>query len=138
MIGFVDVYIESGSKRVFACSQDWPGLCRSGRDEAQALQALAAYMSRYADVAAEAGVPFPASTGDDLKVVEKVAGSASTDFGVPGAQAKGDAEAMDLEEAGRLTALLEASWRVFDRIVGGGPGGVGKGPRGGGRGRDNM
>ena len=138
MIGFVDVYIESGSKRVFACSQDWPGLCRSGRDEGQALQALAAYMSRYSDVAAEAGVPFPASTGDDLKVVEKVAGSASTDFGVPGAQAKDDAEAMDREEAERLTALLEASWRVFDRIVAAAPAVLRKGPRGGGRDRDKI
>jgi hypothetical protein len=137
-LAIVDLYIESGSKRVFACSQDWPGLCRAGKDEGQALQTLAAYMSRYAGVAAEAGVPFPATTADDLKVVEKVAGSATTDFGAPGAQAKKDADAMDAEEAERLTALLRASWRVFDRIVAAAPAELRKGPRGGGRDRDKI
>lgn len=32
-----DVYLEAGTKRVFACAADWPGWCRSGRDEEQAL-----------------------------------------------------------------------------------------------------
>jgi hypothetical protein len=134
----VEVYVESGSKRVFACSLDWPGLCRFGKDERQALQALAAYVPRYADVAAEAGVSFPASGGVDLKVVERVPGSSGTDFGVPAAQARKDAEAMDSEEAERLTALLEASWRVFDRIVAAAPAELRKGPRGGGRDRDRI
>lgn len=137
-MAIVDVYIESGSKRVFACSLDWPGLCRSGKDEAQALNALASHVSRYADVAAGAGVPFPATGGDDLVVVERVPGSSSTDFGVPGAQAKRDAEAMDGEEAKRQTALLEASWRVFDGIVAAAPAELRKGPRGGGRDRDKI
>ena len=35
-----DVYLEVGSKRVFAGAVDWPGWCRSGRDEATALEAL--------------------------------------------------------------------------------------------------
>jgi hypothetical protein len=41
-----DVYLEVGAKRVFACSVDWPGWCRSGRDEATALQVLLDYGSR--------------------------------------------------------------------------------------------
>jgi hypothetical protein len=134
----VDVYIETGAKRVFACSLDWPGLCRLGKDEGQALQALASYVPRYADVAREAGVHFPSSVGVDLKIVEKVPGSSSTDFGVPGAQAGKDTEALESEEAERLTALLAASWSVFDRIVVAAPAELRKGPRGGGRDRDRI
>jgi hypothetical protein len=28
-----EVYLETGQKRVFAAAVDWPGWCRSGRDE---------------------------------------------------------------------------------------------------------
>src|SRR6266851_4757330 len=51
-----DVYLEVGSKRVFACAFDWPGWVRSGRDEAAALEALAAYRSRYVAVTTDAGL----------------------------------------------------------------------------------
>ena len=44
----VDVVLEVGRKRVFACAVDWPGWCRSGRDEESALESLAAYAERYA------------------------------------------------------------------------------------------
>ena len=37
----IPVYIESGDKKVFACAIDFPGWCRSGKDEASALEALA-------------------------------------------------------------------------------------------------
>jgi len=37
------VYLESGSRRTFAGAIDWPGWCRSGRDEASALEALLSY-----------------------------------------------------------------------------------------------
>jgi len=33
----IPVYIESGAKKVFACAVDFPGWCRSGKDEASAL-----------------------------------------------------------------------------------------------------
>src|SRR5438552_2637529 len=45
------VYVESSRTRTFACAYDWPGWCRSGKDEASALVALAAYAPRYAAVA---------------------------------------------------------------------------------------
>ncbi len=44
----VPVYLELGSKRVFAAAVDWPGWCRSGKDERQALDALLAAAPRYA------------------------------------------------------------------------------------------
>ena len=33
----IDVYLEIGKKRTFAGAIDWPGWCRSGRDEGAAL-----------------------------------------------------------------------------------------------------
>ena len=41
------VYLEVGSKRVFASALAWPGWSRSGRDEVAALRALAEYGGRY-------------------------------------------------------------------------------------------
>lgn len=41
------VYLETSSKRVFAGAVDWPGLDRSGKDEAAALEALLAAAPRY-------------------------------------------------------------------------------------------
>src|ERR1700730_11280692 len=116
------VYVESGAKRVFACSLDWPGWCRSGRDEEGALKALSAAGPRYAVVAAEAGLAFPSGGGGVVEVVERVPGSASTDFGVPVALASHDSEPLTLEEADRQAALVSASWTVLDRVVAGAPG----------------
>ena len=78
------VYIETGSKKVFACALDWPGWARSGKTEEDALAALADYAARYEPVAKKAGIRFPKTADDNLKVVERVKGDASTDFGIPG------------------------------------------------------
>jgi hypothetical protein len=132
------VYLESGSKRVFAGALDWPGWQRSGKDEAQALEALAAAAPRYAAVAGEAGVPFPYRAGGAFEVVERVAGSATTDFGAPGAVPARDHEGSTPKEAERQAALLAASWVILDRVVASAPAELRKGPRGGGRDRDPM
>src|SRR5689334_15801087 len=79
MVPVTDVYLEVGKKRVFACAADWPGWCRSGRDEEQALEALATSVSRYAVLAALAGVPFdPVDEVDCIQIAETVTGSATT------------------------------------------------------------
>ena len=49
------VYLEVGSSKVFACALDWPGWCRSAKNEDDALHVLADYAGRYAPVAATAG-----------------------------------------------------------------------------------
>src|SRR6266496_2365605 len=90
--GATAVYLEVGSKRVFACAPDWPGWCRSGRTEELALETLAAYAPRYAVVAEQAGIAFPAGDGGSLRVVERLLGSGTTDFGAIGAVAASDAE----------------------------------------------
>ncbi|HEY3007659.1 MAG TPA: hypothetical protein VGJ63_06270 [Micromonosporaceae bacterium] len=132
------VYLEVGGKRVFACSIDWPGWCRSGKTEELALDALAEYASRYAIVAKQAGVAFPQGADDAFDVVERVPGSATTDFGAPGAVPKGDAEPMGAAEARRQVRLLRAAWTTFDRTAAESPERLRKGPRGGGRDRDKM
>ena len=134
-----DVYLEIGSKKVFACAVEWPGWCRSGRTEDAALDALATYAARYRPVTERAGVRLPKSAGDDLRVVQRVAGSATTDFGAPDSRSvEADQRPLTKAAAARLAALLEASWAVWDDAVAAAPASLRKGPRGGGRDRDKM
>jgi hypothetical protein len=134
----IEVYLESGKSRVFACALEWPGWCRSGKDEARALEALAASAPRYATVAAEAGLAFPPKTGAVLEVVERLPGSSTTDFGAPDKVASRDAEPLTRADAERVAGLVAASWAVFDRVVSSAPAELRKGPRGGGRDRDRV
>ncbi len=136
-----EVYLESGKKRIFACALDWPGWCRSAKSEEAALETLAAYVPRYAlvvELAELDAAGFPATAGDAFDVVERLAGSATTDFGAPGAVAAADFAPLTKKQAGRSTALVRASWAYFDRVVAGAPAELRKGPRGGGRDRDKI
>ena len=130
------VYIETGKHRVFASAADWPGWARAGKDETAALEALAAAADRYAAVAKAARVAFAPATG--FVVVERLPGNATTDFGAPGAIAKDESKRLTKKEAGRLSALVAASWTVLDRVVEKAPASLRKGPRGGGRDRDAI
>jgi hypothetical protein len=132
------VYLEVGKKRVFACSVDWPGWCRSGKNEQAALEALADYAARYAVVADQAATRFSARAGHDLDVVERVTGSATTDFGAPGVVPKLDAAPLTAHAARKAADLVVASWAVLDSVAKESPASLRKGPRGGGRDRDKM
>ncbi len=134
-----NVYLEVGAKRVFACAVEWPGWCRSGKSEEQALDALASYAERYAVVAREGGVAFPDAQTVAFQVVERLPGTAGhTDFGAPGEIAAGDWDPLTAEEAARLALLVTAAWAVFDQVAADAPADLRKGPRGGGRDRDQM
>ncbi len=132
------VYVEIGKKRVFACALDWPGWCRSGPTEESALDALAGYAPRYAVVARQARVAFPRKVADSFQVVERLPGSASTDFGVPEQFATSDTDPLSPGSARAMTGLVVAAWMVFDRVAATTPAELRKGPRGGGRDRDKM
>ncbi|HEX3621200.1 MAG TPA: hypothetical protein VHT97_02685 [Acidimicrobiales bacterium] len=132
------VYLEVGKTKSFACSLDWPGWCRAGRDEEAALEALATYAERYRPVAEEAGLRLPKSAGDEFDVVERIAGDGTTTFGAPGKPAAADATPLTKAGAERLAALVEAAWTVLDRVAATAPAELRKGPRGGGRDRDKM
>jgi hypothetical protein len=130
------VYLEIGKQRVFASAAEWPGWCRSGKGEQSALEALAAAAPRYAPVAKAAHIAF--APGEGFDVVERLPGNATTEFGAPGAIAKAELKRLTKKDAGRLSALVSASWTVFDRAVEKAPASLRKGPRGGGRDRDAI
>jgi hypothetical protein len=132
----IPVYLEAGAKKVFACSVDFPGWCRSGKDEQAALEALADYAPRYAEVAKLAKVPFPATV--ELEVTERVKGKGATDFGIPHEVTGADAEPLTARQAARQVELMRAAWALLDRVAKASPAELRKGPRGGGRDRDKM
>ena len=129
------VYLEVGRRRVFAGALDWPGWCRSGRDDDAALQALVDYGHRYATAIGRAASGFiPPSDASTLDVVERLKGQATTDFGAPGIAPKSDSRPLPDAEAKRLAALLRACWTKFDRAAADATGAaLRKGPHGGGR-----
>jgi hypothetical protein len=131
----IPVYLEIGDKRTFAGAIEWPGWCRSGRDEEAALDALVAYAPRYARVVA--GRPYPFTAPHEvaaLDVSERLRGDATTDFGAPGAVPAADERPASEKELGRQVSLLEACWDAFDGAVAAADGKpLRKGPRGGGR-----
>ena len=69
----VTVYLEHGEKRTFACAMDWPGWCRSGRDDVSALEALLHAGPRYARALKGTRLAFvaPRDVGS-LRVVERL------------------------------------------------------------------
>jgi hypothetical protein len=130
-----DVYLEVGKKKVFVAALEWPGWSRSGKDEERALDALAAYLPRYAPVVKRAGLAAPT---DVFTVVERIGGNTSTDFGVLDRPAEADRAKLTAVSARRLAALVTATWDEFADIVAVTPAELTKGPRGGGRDRDKM
>ena len=131
----IKVYLEIGKKRTFAGAIDWPGWCRSGRDEASALQALLDYGPRYARVLRSVPLGFRAPAAvSEFAVVERLEGDVTTDFGSPGIPPSSDTKPVDHVEFQRFETLLTACWQAFDGAVRQASGKeLRKGPRGGGR-----
>ena len=133
--GAIPIYLERGEKRTFAGAIEWPGWCRSGKDEPSAVQVLLESGPRYARVLARSRLGFraPADVGT-FDVVERLRGDATTDFGAPGAKPLADDRTLDAAELRRLRSILQACWRGFDEAVKVARGRtLTKGPRGGGR-----
>lgn len=134
------IYLEVGSKRVFAGSVDWPGWCRSGRDEDAAVEMLFAYAPRYARVLRSSQLGFePPADPSAFTVVERMTGNATTDFGAPDVPPSADAQPVTARDLARFTTLLRACWRAFDRAAVKAEGKeLARGPRGGGRDLDKV
>ncbi len=131
----IDVYLEIGKKRTFAGAVDWPGWCRSGRDEETALQALVECGPRYASIVRTAGLRLlPPSSTAEFHVIEKLVGNATTDFGAPDSAPSSDTKSINEAELERFQSLLEAAWAKIDQAASTAAGkALRKGPRGGGR-----
>jgi hypothetical protein len=139
----IAVCLEVSPNQTFASALDWPGLCRAGRDEGAALEALANYAERYAAVAKQAGISFPSTFAFD--VVERVPGGSTSAFAAPECrrpfpQVTAEAERAKVTPAAaqRLVGLLTAAWATFDDVAAASPAELRKGPRGGGRDRDEV
>ncbi len=113
------VACEMGPKRrVFAQALEWIGWCRAGNDEVTALKQLLTIGSRYAAVAEQAGFSFVTpSSIEAFEVVERVAGTATTDFGAPSVLLTSDQEPVEQGETERLCRLVTACWAVFDEAL---------------------
>ena len=131
----IEVYVEIGQTRTFAVALDWPGWCRSGRDQDSALQALCDYGPRYARALQRTRLSFQAPHEPaDLIVVERLAGNATTNFGAPDLALSRDTKPLDPTELQRFQKVLKACWRALDTAAQAATGQtLRKGPRGGGR-----
>lgn len=126
-------------KRVVAVAADWPGLARGATTEEAALERVRAYAPRYAPVAKLAGLEAAFATSTGLEVVERYAGTGSTDFwGISFAFSAIDRQAMSGDELGRELTLMQACWAFFDEVRRRVSAELQKGPRGGGRDRDQI
>jgi hypothetical protein len=136
----IDVYFETSAKRAFAGALDWPGWCRSGRDEATALQALLDYGPRYASAIRSAGLGFQAPAELSALVVgERLKGDSTTDFSAPGIAPTRDSNPVSVADLRRFQSLLKACWRTFDAAAASAKDkSLLSGPRGGGRDREKI
>jgi hypothetical protein len=132
------ICLEVAPKRAFASALEWPGWSRSGKTAEEAIATLADYAARYAPVAERAGTPLPGRAEENFEVVEELAGDGSTAYGVPGKVAAWERQAVDADEAKRLTALVVASWETLADVAVNAPRVLKKGPRGGGRDTDPI
>lgn len=130
-----NIYLEVGEKKSVACSLEWPGWCRFAKTEAEAILALIEYTPRYKVIALKAGQEF--NPGKPV-IVERVPGDMGTSFGAPCIIVTSDIAPLDVATAERGVALLRAAWTILDEVVAASPSTLRKGPRGGGRERDEV
>ncbi len=135
-----DIYLEAGDKKVIGVSLRWPGWCRIGKDEDDAVQTLLDYSSRYAVIPQKARLEFalPRSVSD-LVIAKREPGSKTSDYGVPVVLIEEDWAPLDTAEFKRMQAIMQACWANFDEVAAAARGKeLQKGPRGGGRELDKI
>jgi hypothetical protein len=126
-------------KKLVAVAADWPGLERNAKTEEVAIERLRSYLPRYAQVAKLAGMEAEFAAITTVDVVERFAGTGSTDFwGVSFAFSDIDRQALSRAELERELTLMQACWAFFDGVRGRVSPEMQKGPRGGGRDRDEI
>lgn len=135
------VMLEIGphGKKVVAVAPDWPGLERGAKTGEAAIERLQSYLPRYAKVAGMAGMADEFAASTTVDVVETYPGNGSTDFwGISFAFSEIDRQAMPRVELDRALTLMQACWAFFDDVRARVSAELQKGPRGGGRDRDQI
>jgi hypothetical protein len=126
------VYFEEGKHSVFAAAIDWPGWCRRAKTPDLALAALDDYRDRYGVVLINRFAP------GRREVVGTVPGDATTDFGAPSRAGPWDDVPWTAQRRRRQVGILTRCWDYFDAVVDNAPSELRRGPRGGGRDRDDV
>ena len=135
------VTLETGpkGKKVAAVAPDWPGLERGAKTEEAAIERLRSYLPRYAPVAKLAGMGAAFADITTVDVVERSSGTGSTDFwGISYAFSTFDRQDLSRDELERELTLMQACWALFDDVRARVSAEMRKGPRGGGRDRDDI
>jgi len=122
--------LRRGTSAVFATANDCR-LVRRAKTTDLALEALLDYQDRYARCSRCPSNPGSSRSSDRP-------GNATTDFGAPGVDTPWDTEALSAPELRRQVAVLVDCWSYFDDVVTNAPATLTRGPRGGGRDRDEI
>ncbi len=126
-------------KRSVALALDWPGWSRGAKTVELALETLESYRDRYRPIADMAGMAPEFGAAGPLEVVEDKVGTGSTDFwGISFSPSSTELDPMDQAELERGITLLRACWAYFDSVATRVSPEMRKGPRGGGRERDEI
>jgi hypothetical protein len=137
----VRTVVERGpkGKKAVAFAVDWPGWSRGAKSPELALETLESYRERYRPIAVAAGRADEFDAAGPLDVVEDRVGPGSTDFwGISFSPSGLEREPMDETELDRKIGLLRACWACFDGVAARVSPEMRKGPRGGGRDRDQI
>ena len=138
----VRTVVERGpkGKKVVAFAVDWPGWSRGARTAEDAIDVLERYRERYRPIAVAAGLASSFDrAGRRLEVVEDRVGTGSTDFwGISFSPCGLETEPMAKADLDRKLLLLHAAWSSFDEVAARVSSEMQKGPRGGGRDRDQI
>ena len=137
----VRTVVERGpkDKRSVAFSIDWPGWSRGARTAELALEALESYRERYRAVASLAGMSRDFDAAGPLEIVEDKVGTGSTDFwGISFSPSAAEQDPMGEAELEHGITLLRVCWAFFDGVAARVSPEMRKGPRGGGRDRDQI
>jgi hypothetical protein len=137
----VRTVIEHGPKgtRAVAFSIDWPGWSRGAKSAELALETLESYRPRYRSIAGLAGMARDFDAAGPIAIVEEKVGTGSTDFwGISFSPSTAELRPMGEAELERAITLLQACWKFFDGVAARVSPEMRKGPRGGGRDRDQI
>ncbi len=126
-------------KKAVAFAIDWPGWSRGAKTPDLALATLESYRQRYRPIALAAGMADEFDAAGPLDVIEDRVGPGSTDFwGISFSPSGSEQGPMGDTEIDRKIVLLRACWAFFDGVAGRVSAEMRKGPRGGGRDRDEI
>jgi hypothetical protein len=137
----VRTVVESGpkGKRVAAFAVDWPGWSRGARTADEGLELLESYRERYRPIAVAAGLGKDFDEAGRLELVEERFGPGSVDFwGISFSPSSIETEPVDPADLERTIALLQCCWAYLDEVASRVSPAMRKGPRGGGRDRDEI